>query len=258
MRNLIYKTGKLFESIGDFFFFSIKSVLYIFKPPFRHELIIKELMIIGVESILIISVSNMAIGMIFTLQMSIELQKLNATSFVPNVLAQTLSREMCPVISTLMLIAKNGSAFTAEIGSMETNEQIHAMQTMAVNPIQYIVSPRLLACSIMFPVLTGLANLVGVAGGAIIAFGLLKLEYAFSVNYMFLRLEPADILTGIFKSFVMGIAVCLICCYKGFHAKKGSTGVGTATTQAVVISSITILLLDLILGQFYLITGIIN
>lgn len=258
MQKYINNIVQFFESIGNFTVFSIKSFVMIFTPPFRFNLLVKQLMIIGVESILIISISNLAIGMIFTLQMATELYKFNASGLTPNVVAQTLTREMCPVITSLMLIAKNGSAFTAEIGSMKTSEQISAMKTMSVHPIQYIVSPRLLSSMIMFPVLTGLANIIGIIGGAIIAFGLMGLEYSFSTNLMFLRLEPEDILTGLFKSFVMGIFVCLICCYRGFTAKTGSSGVGRATTQAVVISSIAILIIDLIFGQIYLITGIIH
>lgn len=258
MKKYIDNILGFFERIGDFTVFSIKAILMIFTPPFRFDLFVKQLMIIGVESIIIISVSNLAIGMIFTLQMATELYKFNASGLTPNVVAQTLTREMAPVITALMLIAKNGSAFTAEIGSMKTSEQISAMKTMSVHPIQYIVSPRLLASMIMFPVLTGLANLIGILGGAIIAFGLMDLEHAFSINLMFLRLEPEDILTGLFKSLVMGIFICLICCYKGFTSKIGSSGIGRATTQAVVLSSIAILIIDLIFGQIYLITGIIN
>lgn len=250
------KLYNLFESIGNFTVFSFQATYMIFKPPLRFSLIIKELTQVGLASIVVVSLSNLAIGMVIALQMAVELAKFNAQVFTANILAQSLAREMCPLITAFMLTAKNGSAFTAEIGAMNINDQINALQTMSVNPVQYLVTPRLIAFSIMSPVLTGLANLFGLIGGYIIMFGLIKLEYASTVDWMFKQLEPADIISGIAKSYIMGCVTCLICCYYGFNAKRGSSGVGAATTSAVVISYITILIIDLILGQIFLLIGV--
>lgn len=256
VKKIFIKSHALFEMIGDFTIFSLKTILYIFKPPYRIHLILTQLICIGIESIMIITLSSFAIGMIFSLQMLVELAKFNAQAFTPNVIAQALSRELAPIITTLVLIAKNGSAFASEIGSMNSNEQINVMKTMSVNPIQYLASPRLIACVIMFPALTGLANIVGIIGGFLISFGLKKLEYAFAVNLMFSGLEPMDILSGLIKAMIMGFTMCLVCCYSGFNAPKGSSGIGRATTSAVVVSSVLVLLINLVLGQFFLLTNI--
>ena len=249
---------QLFFIIGDFTLFSFKSFRALFTPPFRIKLIIDQLMYTGIASISVIAVSSVAIGMIFTLQLAIELEKFNTSVLIGNIIGQVFSRELSPVFTSLMLIGKNGSSMTAELGAMNLSNQIYAMKTMSVDPIQYLVPPRLIAFMWMFPLLSALSTLVGLWGASIVAFNLLDIDKASTIDYMFRILTHWDIIIGVFKCFLMSIVICLLCCYLGMSYKRNSNEVAKQTTNAVVLSSLTILILDFLLGKIFILTGITN
>ena len=166
--------------------------------------------------------------------------------------AWTLSRELAPVITALMLIGKNGSAMAAEIGTMQVTEQVDAMEAMSVSPIQYLVVPRVWASVVMFPALTALANVVGVAGAYAVAVWGLEVDSAAYLNRMFTDVNPKDIFSGLFKAAVMGFIVATICTYYGYHAGNGAKGVGESSTNAVVTASVSILIADYVLASIML------
>ena len=200
--------------------------------------------------------TGLAIGMIFALQMVSLLQPFQAEVGTGAAVAIAMGREFAPIFTTLMLIAKNGSAMAAELGTMRVTEQIDALESMSVSPIQYLVLPRVIASVLVFPMLTMLANLLGVAGAYVISTKLYSIDAATYTSYMFDVLKPLDIYIGLIKSAIMGYIVATICCWFGLNAAQGAKGVGDGATKAVVASSVAILIADYILATF--ITAAIN
>ncbi len=258
MKRLFLKIESIFYTIGDFSVFAARALMYTFTPPFRLRLFVTQLHTIGIASIGIVALTSIGTGFIFSLQLTTELYQFNAPELAPNVIAHIFAREIGPLFTALMIISKNGSAITAQIGTMKITEQLNALRTMGIHPIQYLVGPRLIACACMFPVLAAFANIAGLLGAALIVFGLLKIESAFAIQYMIERVAPEEVIVGISKAFVMGIVVCIICCYCGFRGEHSSRGVGKATTTAVVVSSVSIIMIDFLMGKILIDTGFIT
>lgn len=245
----LYQTLQIrIGEVGEYFGFVGEILRFAFRRPFRIHLYIDEIEHLGVDSVPVIILSGLAIGMIFSLQMVSLLQPFQAEIGTGAAVAVALGREFAPVITTLMLIAKNGSAMAAELGTMRVTEQIDALESMSINVVQYLVLPRVLASILTFPFLTMLANVVGVAGAYYIATELFGIDKASYVHYMFSILKPNDIYSGLIKAAIMGGIVSTICCQTGLAAGGGSKGVGDSATKAVVISSVSILVADYILA----------
>jgi len=237
----IENVGKYFDFLGQLFRSAVRK-------PFRIGLYIEEMEILGVNSITVIVLAGCAIGMIFALQMVSLLQPFQAEIGTGAAVSIALGREFAPIITTLMLIAKNGSAMAAELGTMRVTEQIDALESMSVDAIQYLVLPRVVASIITFPALTILANLVGVIGAYIVSTTLYGIDSASYVDYMFNVLKTKDIYIGLIKSAIMGFIVATICCYFGMNTTQGAKGVGDGATKAVVASSVAILVADYLLA----------
>ena len=230
--------------VVEYFEFLGEVVRCSFKRPFRVGLYLEEIEHLGVNSIPIIVLAGTSIGMIFALQMVYMLQPYQAEIGVGWAVAVSMGRELAPVITTLMLIAKNGSAMAAELGTMCVTEQIDAMESMSVIPVHYLVVPRVVASVIVFPILTMLANLVGAFGSYLIATKVYAIDPASYTSYMFGNLNPRDVYSGLIKSAVMGFLVATISTYFGLNVTQGAKGVGDGATKAVVVSSIAILVAD--------------
>lgn len=242
----------IFEGFGAFSVFLGKLLRALFRRPFRLRLYAEQMERIGVASIPIIALSSVAIGMIFSLQMTSLLAMFRAETMVGAAVGLTLARELAPVITTLMLIAKNGSAMTAELGTMRVTEQIDAMETMSVDPIHYLVVPRVVASVAVFPILTAMANVVGLIGSYIVAVGLQGVDPGGFLDQLYWFVEPSDVIIGLIKSAVMGFMMAVICSFYGFTTNKGAKGVGEAATRAVVTSSVGILVADYIMADISL------
>ena len=240
------------EIIGRYFSFCGEIFASLFKPPSRGPLILSEIERLGVNSIWIIFLSGGAMGMIFAIQIMNMLQLFQIETAVGAVVAVALARELAPVITTLMLIAKNGSAMASELGTMKVTEQIDALESMSVNPVHYLVLPKVVASFFAYPTLTMLANVIGSFGSYIITVHLYSVDSASYLDYMFNFLNPRDIVMGIIKAAVMGVVVATICCFCGLRTSQGAKGVGDSATRAVVISSVTILLMDYIMTTIIL------
>ncbi|MDR0473952.1 MAG: ABC transporter permease [Treponema sp.] len=235
------------ETVGRYFGFLGEVLLSLFRPPFRFSLFLGEIERLGVNSIWIIFLSGGAMGMIFSLQMVSMLQLFQAETAVGAAVAVALARELAPVITTLMLIAKNGSAMAAELGTMKVTEQIDALEAMSIDPAHYLVLPRVTASLFVYPALTVLANVVGSLGSYVITIFLFNVDSANYLDYMFNFLNPRDIVIGLIKSAFMGVMVATICCFCGLRTSQGAKGVGDSATKAVVISSVAILVADYIM-----------
>lgn len=221
-------------------------------PPYRIGQIAEHVEKIGIESIIIVTLSTFTTGMIIGLQLVNIMRLFGAESFAGAGVAISISRELAPVITAIVLIAKNGSSMTAEIGSMKVTEQIDAMETMAVNPIRYLVVPRLIASIFVFPALTALANVVGVFGGYLVSVKVMQVNSAAYLNTMYYWTDPDDIWTGLVKAVVFAVIVTTICCYHGLKTRGGAKGVGDSTTTAVVLSTVAILIADYFMTDIFI------
>jgi phospholipid/cholesterol/gamma-HCH transport system permease protein len=246
------KITEAFETLGHFILFLWEILRCFPKKPSRLAQTLAEIEHLGVNSVPIIFLSGAAIGMIFTVQMVALLMFFQAETAVGAAVAVAMARELAPVITTLMLIAKNGSAMAAELGTMKVTEQIDALEAMSVSPVHYLVLPRVAASFFVFPALTILANVVGTFGSYFTMVYLYNVDSANFLDYMFDWLNPRDIVSGLIKAAVMGIIVATICCFFGLRTSQGAKGVGDNATRAVVVSSVSILVADYIMTTFAL------
>lgn len=224
-----------------FFGATIKQGL---RPPYRVRLIFQQLEFVGVGSLFIILLTGVFTGAVFTLQSVSAFAKFSAQSLVGATVTLALTRELAPVLTSLMVTGRVGSAMATELGTMRVTEQIDAMEVMAIDPMSYLVVPRVFAGAVMVPVLTMIFDLVGVVGSYVIGVMYSGIDEGAFLSRIQRWLEPADIFQGLIKAFVYGTVITLVGCYKGFNAGGGARGVGQATTDAVVAGSISIFILN--------------
>jgi phospholipid/cholesterol/gamma-HCH transport system permease protein len=246
INRLFFHLGEKFlaflKELGSILIMFCRSLLLTFTPPYRIRNVIKQMEFIGVKSLFIVVLTGLFAGMVLALQSFHGLRKFGAESLMGGIVALSLAREMGPVMTSLMVNARAGSAIAAEIGTMRITEQIDALQTMAVNPIQYLVVPRIWAGILMLPLLTAISILVGIIGSYLVGVVLLNINSGVFINKMVKMVEISDLIQGMVKSIVFGLILTLIGCYKGFYTTGGAEGVGRATTEAVVITSVSILI----------------
>ncbi|MFN3568296.1 MAG: MlaE family ABC transporter permease [Caldimicrobium sp.] len=242
---------KVLKDSGGIFLFFSQALLYTFLPPYRIRLFIRHMEFIGVKSWLVVTLTALFAGMVTAYQVHHALVKFGGQSVLGGVVALTLTRELGPVLTAIMVVARAGSAITAELGSMRITEQIDALKIMAVNPVQYLITPRIWAAMIMLPLLTAIADLIGIAGGYVIGVFVLGIDHGIFVARMNDMVELVDIMSGIYKSIFFGAYIVAVCGYKGYYTSGGAEGVGRATTEAVVISSVGILIFDYILTTIF-------
>jgi len=229
---------------GAAWLFLARTVVAIFRRPFRFHLFLTQLYQIGVNSTLVIALIGMFTGAVLAVQGEYTLSKFGATAFTGSAVALSLIRELGPVLTALMVIGRAGSAITAEIGIMRITEQIDALRSMAVDPIKYLMAPRLLAGIIAVPLLTGIFIVVGIGGGYAVGVGLLGLSSGTFVTQMVSAVESMDVYSGFIKGIVFGFIFGWVSCYKGYTCGFGAVGVNRATTQSVVTASVAVLVVD--------------
>jgi phospholipid/cholesterol/gamma-HCH transport system permease protein len=235
------------EDFGRMILFAFEAVAWVFRPPFRPDLIVSQMAFIGVGSVFIVGATGLAAGMVFALQMNYALRQFAAEGYVGGSVAFSLSRELAPIFTALMITGRAGSAIATELGTMRVTEQIDAMESMAVNPIQYLVVPRILASLVMFPVLTMVFNVIGYAGGYVMGIFVARIPVGPFIQHTREFMAPSDILHGMYKALVFGLLVSVIVTWRGYAASGGARGVGEGTTRAVVMSSIAVLVADYVI-----------
>jgi len=236
----IWVTRFLDES-GRIMLLFIKTLIWTFRPPFDFHNLIKQMEDVGLKSIPVILITGGFTGMVLALQSYNGFKRFNAEAFVGTVVALSMTRELGPVLTGLMVSGRVGSAMAAELGTMQVTEQIDALYTLAINPIQYLIVPRLLASMIVVPILTVFADLMGILGGFLISVYLLDANPTTYTKRTYDFLDLDDIYIGLFKALVFGMIIAAIGCYQGFTTRGGAEGVGRSTTKAVVMSSLLIL-----------------
>lgn len=244
IQSLGRKTLDLIADFGDAWLFLFRVIAAAFKPPYSPSLLIRQMHAIGVQSISVVTLVGAFTGAVLAVQGEYTLSKFGATAFTGSAIALSLIRELGPVLTALMVNGRAGSAMTAELGIMKITEQVDALRSMAVDPIQHLMVPRLLAGLISVPLLTALFDVVGIAGGYLVGVGNLGLNAGTFVSQMTQAVTDVDVFSGLVKSVFFGFCVAWISCYKGWTCGFGAVGVNKATTSAVVTSSVVILVLD--------------
>ncbi len=254
--NFLAKIGRWFldilKEMGHMTIFFAHAVYIMVVPPYKFKWILKRLRFIGTKSISIVLLTGTFTGMVLALQLFYTLRKFGSEGLLGPAVALSLVRELGPVLSALMITGRAGSALAAEIGMMKITEQLDAFYSMALNPVRYFISPTIVAGIIAFPLLTAIFDVVGIYGGYIVGVKLLDLSQGTYFSQMQLLVDMEDIIIGIYKSVTFGILVTWVCCYKGFYAGHGAEGVSKATTEAVVMSSVLILISDYFIGSFFI------
>jgi len=252
MLRLIELVGKTLirfsEELGRLlilFFSAIKQLLH---PPFEFKNTFKQMLEIGVRSLPVVLITAIFTGMVFALQTFTGFKRFGAEALVGTVVALSMTRELGPVLTGLIVAGRAGAAMAAELGTMRVTEQIDALETLATNPVKYLVVPRLIAGVFMLPALAIVADITGIVGGYIVTVGLFETSSIAYWKRTWDYLEVSDIVNGLIKAGFFGASISLISSYKGFYTRGGAEGVGKATTGAVVLSSMTILISDYFLS----------
>ena len=239
----------MFRMVGQISLFVFDTARHSATPPFYTPKIIGQFISIGFYSLAVVGMTALFSGMVIALQSYTGFSRFNAEGAVANVVVLTITRELAPVLAGLMLAARVGASIAAELGTMRVTEQIDALRTLNVNPMKYLVVPRVLAGLIMLPVLVFIADIIGVLGGWLV--GVYVLDFS-SVSYIKQTVDFVtwnDVSSGLIKAAVFGLIVTLMGCYHGYNSGRGAQGVGRATTNAVVSSAILILIFNYLLTQ---------
>jgi phospholipid/cholesterol/gamma-HCH transport system permease protein len=230
----------------------IQTVREIVRGPIEGSLLIAQFEQIGVRSLSIVAITSLFIGMVLALQTAYSLEQFGVKLFIGKVVSLSLVRELAPVIMSFMVGGRAGAGIAAELGTMKVTEQIDALRALATNPIKKLVVPRVLAMTVMFPVLTIVSNAVGIFGGLIIAVANLRLPANYYMSSVINTVKYNDLASGIGKTVFFGFAVGLVACYNGLRTTGGADGVGRSTTQTVVMAAITVLIMDFFLTKLFL------
>ena len=235
------------DSVGTTVHLTGQTLFWLVRRPFRGNQMLSMMDFVGVQSLFIVSLTGGFSGMVLALQMTHVMRQFQAESMVGGVVVVALTRELAPVFTGLMVTARAGSAIAAELGNMRVTEQIDAITTMSVSPVQYLLSPRMLASVTMMPLLYIVFTIVGTIGAYVVSVKWLNVDPGVFIAKIRQFTEPADLLMGFIKSLVFGFLIAAIACNQGFHASGGARGVGIATTRAVVQSAVSILVANYII-----------
>lgn len=224
------------------------ALRYIVKNPPHPRIIYEQMYKIGVLSLPVVLLTGVATGMILAVQTYYQLHKLTIESAVGIIVGLSMTNELGPVLTALMVAGRVGAAMAAELGTMKVTEQIDALYTLATSPIKYLIVPRFIASIVMIPLLTICSIFIGIVGGYIVGVKMLGINSTFFMKNLREYTGGTDLANGIVKSVFFALIIVLVGCYKGFTTEGGAEGVGKATTDAVVIASITILIVDFFLS----------
>lgn len=243
------ETGEMSNFIGRFF-------REIMKPRQEFEEFVRQCFLVGYKSLSLVAITAFIMGLVLTIQTRPTLLSFGAESLLPSMVALSLVREIAPVITALICAGKIGSGIGAELGSMRVTEQIDAMEVSGTNPFRYLIVTRVMATTIMLPVLSSLANAISIFGGYVGVNIRGSVSWNLYWNHVFDSLSFGDVVPSLIKTFFFGFAIGIIGCYKGYNSKKGTEGVGRSANSAVVAASVWVFIIDLIAVQITDILGL--
>lgn len=256
MLYLVNKLGALtlglLREMGRMLLFLLNALYVMVRSPAKPFHAFKQVHFIGAKSFFVIFLTASFTGMVLGLQGYYTLAKFGSEGLLGSAVALSLIRELGPVLSALMVTGRAGSAITAEIGIMRISEQVDALETMALDPFKYLVSPKMLAAVVALPLLCATFDVVGIYGGYLVGVKLLGVNPGAYFHEMEKSVEWKDVYSGIVKSLSFGVIISWVCCYKGYYTGHGAEGVSRATTEAVVMSSVLILIWDYFLTSVLL------
>jgi phospholipid/cholesterol/gamma-HCH transport system permease protein len=242
--------GHFVFEVGTVYKFMLKSTRLFFSQPWRWKELFQHMEFIGNRSVIIILLTGLFTGMALTFQVYLGFKIVNVTSLVGPTVAMGITRELGPVLTGLIVAARAGGAMAARLGTMRVTEQIDALDVMAVNSFQYLVSPRIIAAFLILPILNGVFITIAMIGSYMLSAGVLGLDEAVFIDKTAFWLNPNHLNEGMIKSCIFGFTFAVLCCYEGFYAKGGAKGVGEATNRGVVRSMVLIIILDFFLMNF--------
>jgi len=231
-------------SLGEITILTIQSFYWMLKGRILNHQFLQVLNLVGVQSLPLISFTALFSGMVLVVQVGNQFMELGAETYIGGVVGLSLTRELSPLMVSIILAARIGSSMAAELGTMKVTEQIDALQVMATNPVHFLVVPRVLACAIFTPILVVYSNAVGIAGGLAVAVMQIGCNYSLFMESLVNMVEVHDLFSGMMKSVAFGFIVAIVGCYKGLSTKGGAKGVGSATTESVVIIITSILVFN--------------
>ncbi len=234
-------TLKITEEIGRGFIMFWQTISWCLRRPYNFRMIFQQMEAIGFNSLPVVLIMALFTGMVLAIQTYTGFKRFNAENFVGTVVALSVARELGPVLTGLIVSGRAGAAMAAELGTMRVTEQIDALVTLATNPVKYLVVPRFIAGLIVMPLLVIIADIIAVVGGYLIAVYVLGANSVIYIRMTTEYVELNDIYGGLIKSCVFGVIISTVSCYKGFYTQGGAEGVGRATTGAVVLSMMFVL-----------------
>ena len=236
--------GMIVSSAGGMALMLFQAIMWMFIPPLKVRNIFKQMEFVGVKSLFVVVLTGAFTGAVMALQSYNALKRFGAESLVGPTVALSMARELGPVLTGLMVTVRAGSAMATELGTMRVTEQIDALYTMAVNPVKYLVSPRILAGVLMLPVLAIVTDFIGVVGGYVVGVKMLGINSGVYIGRTVDFVKPNDIFDGLIKAAVFGLILSLVACYHGFNTVGGAAGVGDSATKSVVLGCVLILMSD--------------
>ena len=242
---------KFVFKVGELFSFIVQTIYNCLSFPFYWRNLLRQIIDIGFYSVPVVGLTTIFAGMVIALQSYSGFASVGAESMVANVVLISVTRELAPVLSALMVAGRIGAAMAAEIGTMRVTEQIDALTTLSTNPFKYLIAPRVWAGLIIMPLLVLMGDVIGIFGGYVVGVYKLGFNPANYINATLDYLQGLDIATGVVKAAVFGFIISLMGCYNGYKSKGGAQGVGMATTNAVVSSSILILIFNYIVTELF-------
>lgn len=242
---------RFFNGVGALSCFIGNAVMHCFLPPYFPKQLTRQIMDIGYYSLPVVGMTALFTGMVLALQSYTGFTRFNAESAIAAVVVLSVTRELAPVLAGLMVAGRVGASIAAEIGTMRVTEQIDALTTLSVNPFKYLIAPRIIAGTIMLPILVLIGDIIGVFGGFLVAVHNLGFSQGNYLTQTWEVLETMDVVSGLIKAAAFGFIVTLMGCFHGYNSGRGAQGVGAATTNAVVSSSILILIFNYLLTQVF-------
>ena len=240
------------EAFQDFLFLAVRAFRNVFRAPHYPDDIFQQMDIIGVGSLPIVMLIGLFSGVVMTMQMARGLEQYGAREQVGQIVSIALVRELGPVLTAVLVAGRNASGIASELGSMKVSEQIDAMRALGTDPIQKLVTPRLIATAFVLPLLTIIADFIGLAGGALIAYLFLDISISQYWSTAWMILQYNDLVQGLIKPFVFAIVIALVGCFYGMRTTGGTQGVGRATTNAVVVASVWIFFITSMITRIFL------
>ncbi len=248
--NTIFKIQEIFKAflieIGELSYFGNRFFIETFKRPFEFKEFLRQCFNMGNRSLLLVAVTGFIIGLVFTLQSRPTLQEFGAVSWMPSMVSISIIREIGPIITALICAGRIGSGIGAELGSMRVTEQIDAMEVSGTNPFKYLVVTRIMATTLMLPILVFFGDAIAIYGSAMVENIKGNVSFLQYFNQVFNSLEFSDLIPTTFKTFFFGFAIGLVGCFKGYNCKTGTAGVGLAANSAVVFTSMLLFIIDFI------------